>query len=111
MSDNKVFCSGCKHLYRHDRICKFGEIKISPIDGPYRSKAWAKDKNKFFNCKDFDFHEKSACNGHLFMLCWMLDLLICFYYSSYSKNEPKLRRYGLGGAQEGPEHPSEYWVA
>ena len=26
-------------------------------------------------------------------------------------NEPKLKTYGLGGAQEGPEHPSEYWLA
>ena len=26
-------------------------------------------------------------------------------------NDPKLKTYGLRCAQEGPEHPSEYWVA
>ena len=54
MSDNKVFCSGCKHLYRPSAICRFGEIKISPIDGPYRYPVCAKEKNKFFDCKDFE---------------------------------------------------------
>ena len=61
--EEKIFCKNCKnHVLeidaygtRRDRCSKSAAVSYDPIDGPiiiYRN-CW--EKNKIFDCKDFDF--------------------------------------------------------